>query len=279
MKYLRLIRLQDQYIQLSSALFAGIFIKDKSWMILIWAVAVTFLSFSAFIVNEVVDRRDTDRTSWNPEHSHFRDILDPRIVSVLFWACTTGGIILSSISGHLWWGMAIWAIGVMYSFPQIRFKGRFGFDCLAQLLVWWGLPFLAPVWGRIDKNILIAFVVITSMIIWSAFYPYQIADYKADKKTGLHATHVELGVKGSVWFGFLLGIIGVLLFFFFHLWTMVLWVILIFVFTPITLWNYGKWLRTDDNKILRGMQEYIAWVKPIGNIFPFYLFLIWRVFS
>jgi 4-hydroxybenzoate polyprenyltransferase len=277
-KYLRILRLQDQYIQFSSAIFGGIFVHDYHWMILIWAIAVTFLSFSAFIVNEVTDRKDTDRYSWNATHRFYAEPLDMRIVWIMFWIFSFLGIGISMVIGFFWWGLAIWVIGLLYSFKPVRLKGRFVFDILAQLFVWWGLPFLASVWWRVDPIMLSLFTIITSMIVWSAFYPYQIADYKADKKAGLLNTHVRLGVKGSTWFGFILGIIGIVLFFVFHVWVLIGWVFPIFIFTPVTIVLYGKWLTmNNDNKILLGMQSYSALAKSIGNIFPLYLFLVWRL--
>jgi len=276
-KYIRLLRLQDQYLQFSSALFGGIFVHDRSWSILYWAVAVTFLSFSAFIVNEVTDRKDTDRYSWNKVHRYYGETLDSRIVWGIFWGFSLLGIGISTAIGYFWWGLATWVIGVFYSLKPIRLKGRFAWDVLAQLFVWWGLPFLASVWWRIDPYILASFIVITSMVVWSAFYPYQIADFQADKKAGLSNTHVQLGVKGSTWFGFLLGVVGIILFCAFRMWIWIGWVLPVFIFTPVTLGLYIQWLRMDrDSKILLGMQTYSTIAKPLGNIFPLYLFFVWR---
>jgi len=182
-KYLRLLRFQDQFIQFGSALFGGIFVGNRSWDILWWAVAVTLLSCATFIVNELADRQDSDRYSWNPVHTHAHDdVLNPFIVWTMFFVISVAGLWMGAVLGFLWWASALWIIGVLYSLEPIRFKRRFGLDIVAQLLVWWILPCVAVVWGRVPFELTISMVIIMSCINWSLFYPYQIADFEADRK-------------------------------------------------------------------------------------------------
>lgn len=278
--YLRLLRLQDQFVQFGSALFGGIFVGDRSWDILLWAVAVTLLSCATFIVNEVVDRRDSDRYSWNPVHRHHQDVLDPLIVWTLFFVTSVGGLWLAAGIGFFWFALAIWVIGVLYSIEPIRFKRRFGLDIVAQLLAWWIVPFLAPVWGVAPWELTLSMVVIMSCINWSLFYPYQIADFKADKKAGLRNTHVVLGVYTSAQVGCILGVVGLILFFLFgfqrYVWTL----LPILVIQIAAFLAYATWLRDRKvDHILAGMQRYARIVKAIGLATPVYLFLCWRLFD
>lgn len=275
-KYLRLLRLQDQYIQMTSALFAGIFVGTQSWNILIWTFAVTLLSCATFIVNELIDRQDSDRYSWNPVHRHFQDVLNPWVVWVLFLGTSAGGLWLAMEIGFLWWGSALWIIGVLYSLEPVRFKRRFGLDIVAQLLVWWILPFLAPVWGRVPIELTLSMIIIMSFISWSVFYPYQIADYQADRKAKLQNTHVLLGVYTSTRMGYILGIVGLVLFFLFGFQRFFLPLLPLLVIQIVALWAYGIWLTHKNvNHILAGMQTYVRLVKPIGMLFPLYFFLWW----
>lgn len=275
-KYLRLLRLQDQYIQMTSALFAGIFVGTQSWNILIWTFAVTLLSCATFIVNELTDRQDSDRYSWNPVHRHFQDVLHPWIVWALFLGTSAGGLWLAMKIGFLWWGSALWFIGVLYSLEPVRCKRRFGLDIVAQLLVWWILPFLAPVWGRVPIELTLSMIIIMSFISWSVFYPYQIADYHADRKAKLQNTHVLLGVYASTRVGYILGIVGLVLFFLFGFQRFFLPLLPLLVIQIVALWAYGIWLtHTNVNHILAGMQTYVRLVKPIGMLFPLYFFLWW----
>jgi 4-hydroxybenzoate polyprenyltransferase len=276
-KYLRLIRLQDEYIQVGAAIFAGIFGGIQSWDILRWAIAVTLLSCATFIVNEVTDRRDSDKHSWNPVHSHVGDVLNPVIVWLMFWVTTLLGLLMSIELNLGWWGFALWAIGVLYSFEPIRFKRRFGLDIAAQLFVWWIVPFVAPIWGIVPHELIIAMVVVMSFVSWSIFYPYQIADYEADRKAKLQNTHVVLGVRQSTQMGFLFGIIGTILFFLFGFQRFFFVLMPLCLLQIIAFYTYSMWLsarRTED--ILRGMQGYVKFFKPIGLLFPLYFFLWWK---
>ncbi len=276
-KYLRLLRLQDQFIQFGSALFTGIFIGSRSWDILLWAVAVTLLSCATFIVNELTDRKDSDRYSWNPVHMKKEDILHPVVVGIMFWTLSLVGLWMAATLGFLWWACALWSIGVLYSLEPIRFKRRFGLDILAQLLAWWILPFMAPVWGRVPIEIIISMVIIMSFVNWSLFYPYQIADFEADRKAKLQNTHVVLGVYTSTQIGCVLGIIGLVLFFLFGFQRFFLPLLPILVIQIVALWKYFDWL-TDktSTQILAGMQAYARILKPLSFFIPIYFFLCWR---
>jgi 4-hydroxybenzoate polyprenyltransferase len=276
--YFRLIRLQDQPIQAATALFAAIVLQLSDWPIMWWALAVTLISCATFIVNELTDRRDTDKYSWNPAHSHVKDKLNLRAVWWLFWTLSLTGFWAAYYVGLLVWGIAMWGIGVLYSLEPVRFKKRGGLDILSQLIVWWVIPFLAPVWGQIPSELSISLVVILSSICWSAFYPYQIADFVADKKAKLKATHVVLGVRQSAFLGFGMGVIGVALFLLFGLHEKYPVLLPMLGLQMFAFGRYIKWsMMNTDKQILLGMQRYVRIVKPLGTLFPFYFFLMWRI--
>jgi 4-hydroxybenzoate polyprenyltransferase len=211
-------------------------------------------------------------------HHHVQDVLNPLIVWLLFFGTSVGGLWLSYTVGFLGWGAAVWLVGVLYSIEPVRFKRRFGLDILGQLFAWWILPFLAPVWGVVPQEIVLSIVIIMSFINWSVFYPYQIADYEADKKANLQNTHVMLGVRRSTQFGLALGIVGLVLFFLFGFGRFVLPLLPLFVVQFIVLGIYIHWLSSKkDAYILAGMQKYSQIVKAIGLVVPLYFFLWWRL--
>ena len=277
-KYIRLLRLQDQFLPVSSALYAGILLHTRDWRIILWAIAGMLLSVSAFIVNGVTDRKDTDKYSWNPIHKQ-RKSLNMTVVWALFSVFSIAGLFISIQVGYFWWGAAIWSLGVLYSVKPVRLKGVFALDILVQLLAFCGLPYLAVTLGAVDVFQVFTIAIILSMIATSVAFPYEIADYEADVHAGLRCTHVVLGVRGSLWFGLLLGIIGMVLFFVFPIIRWLGWSTLIMVFGPLALFFYIKWLQMkSQTQTLRSIQNYSRFIRPAGMVFPFFLFIIWWFF-
>ena len=105
MKYLRLLRLPDQYIQFAAGIAAGMLLGSREPRILWWAVATIFLAIPAYMVNELVDRKDTDRYSWNPIHKKLQsDTYSIPIVGALFALSTAVGLLMSVLLGYEWFG-------------------------------------------------------------------------------------------------------------------------------------------------------------------------------
>ena len=276
-KYIRLLRLQDQYLQFTGAILAGIFLHAKDWNVLWWAIAVTLMGFAAFIVNEVTDRADTDKYSSNPVHITRGEHLDMRIVNAMFIVASASGIILSWYLGYVLWGVAIYAIGICYSLEPIRLKRRPGFDLGAQALACMILPFLALTWGHASGDLSLAFLVVVTLVFLSAGFPYQIADFVADKKSGIRSLHVALGVDGSLMFGLGLGSAGILLYLLFGVYRWEWWTIPGAILFPITLVYYVACLRlrTFAQKITmtRNYSKITLWITRLVAL---YLVLIWR---
>lgn len=246
------------------------------WRIIWWALACTFLSFSTFILNEVTDRKDTDRYSWNPVHAHHNDVLNMTIVWSLFWVCAFIGFFLAALVGLFWWAVVVFLAGVLYSLEPIRFKRRIVLDILAQLTSWWIVPVMAPAWGVVDTMSLIYFVVATSFLVMTILFVYQVADFAADKKAGFHNTHVSLGLSKSLWLGGNMGILGIVLYFVFGFGSTAPWALPLVALTAAGVWGFASWGDlTSEGARTAAMQRFVGVAKPISRLFVPYLFVIW----
>lgn len=275
MKYFRLVRLEDQYLQFVSAIAAGVYLKSADWSIFWWAIASTFLSFCVFIINEITDRHDSDTYSWNPVHVGTGG-LNMRVVEIMFLIFSVAGLVMSYFLGFLWWGLAIYILGILYSLEPIRLKRRFGFDVAVQLCVWWVLPFVAPVWARSNHDILLSVVIIGSCFIWSIFFPYQLSDFIADQKVGFQNTHIQLGMPLSLKFGYWLGIIGLVLFIVFRLYTLAWWMTPLVFMCFASLFLYRHWMRMSSVvDQTRSMQKYVGFMKPLTQLLVPYFLILW----
>jgi len=277
-KYLRLLRLPDQYIQAFSALAAGLYLGTREWSIVWWAVAATFLSFTAFIVNKMSDEQDTDRYSWNPIHTFHKEHWNMTVVWSLFAIFSAAGLWVSTLVGLFWWGFAVWIIGILYSAKPIRLKGRVVFDVLAQLAVWWIIPFLAPVWAAGDHTNGVWFTLIMAFLIWFEFYPYQIADLAADRKAGLRNTHVLLGWRRSLSLGLILGIIGIVLYILFGLYRSAPWTMPPMIIPIIEFYLYVCWMRESrETSALQSIQRAVRVLQRVGQLLLPYVIILWVV--
>src|SRR3989344_6844611 len=106
-KYFRLLRLQDQYIQAGFAIAVGAYLGTREWWIFLWAAACTCVSFVGFILNQLNDQRDVDRYSWNPVHLKASDRFDSRMVGTLIVGFGTVGLWISWRIGLFWWSVAM----------------------------------------------------------------------------------------------------------------------------------------------------------------------------
>jgi len=276
-KYFKLLRLDDQYIEFIAALSGGIFIHARSVHIFLWALSTVCLGISVYMTNELADRRDADRFTWNPAaHITMSTRLDMRVVGVLFASFSLIGLGMSWVLGYFWWGLAIWFIGICYSLPPIRLKGRVVVDIASQLFAGWVGPFLAPVWAITNHWVTLVFVIIISLLIGVGIFPYQLADIEADAKAGLRGTHVVLGLRRSLWLGFAIGAVGGILYLLFlaRLW---LWTIPMFIPIMIVMVYYVYWLRMSTaTKQLASLRRWVKIFKPVSLIiFPLYIACIW----
>ncbi len=279
MKYLKLLRLDEHYPVIGCILAASLYLhKSGSWIIT-WSIAAISISIVAFMLNEIVDREDTDKYSWNPIHIGTHTKLDMRIVTALLISFSTIGLVFSYVSGFLWWGIAFWIIGILYSLKPIRLKARFGLDILAQVACAFAIPFLAPVsqFGNIEQGIVLTFVL--CCILWSMVLPYQLADIEADQKAQLKNTHTVMGMKKSIIFGFSLVVAGVILYIIFRIFIVASWSAVMLLFSAFVSIKYIQWFYLNNlKKQIRSMQQYTRIVKPLSQLMVPYL-LVWMYLS
>lgn len=277
-KYVRLFRLQDQYLVFGGALAAGILLNIRESWIVLWAVAVTAISISSFILNEIIDSRDVDFYSWNPIHMRKYDNINLRVAWVLSIGFTIMGLVVALLIGLFWWAllMALWY--GMYSWPSVRLKTVIGVDILTQVGAGWVIPFGVPffVTGSIDFGWTI--IVSTSFLGWSIIFPYQLADFTADKRAGFGNTHVILGMKHSLWFGVLCSLVGVGFFLggFWHMHAPWLMVFPFFSLCAVVCSIHWLQLPTIEKQEL-AFRRYVAWMKPATQLLLPYIILLWFI--
>lgn len=278
MKYLRLIRIQDQFTQFGAAIISGLILNIKDSWIILWAIATTFISFTVFAVNELVDRRDTDNYSWNPIHIPRNQKFKRSILFAMLASFSFLGLAVAYFLDLFGWAFLMLAIGIFYSIEPLRFKKRFGLDILAQLSVWWFLPLAAPIF--LQKSLIpnLPLLVSLSLMIWSIFFPYQLADYRADKKAGLSNTHITLGLKNSLWFGFAIGLTGILYFSSLKLSESLIWIWPFLAFLIYELYLYVRWLEElpsqGESSVLKSIQKHFIRAKPFSQLLLPYLLLL-----
>lgn len=280
MKYIRLLRLEDHYPIISAVAAAGIYLQNKQTWILLWVFGLVVLSCTAFLINELVDRKDTDKYSWNPIHVGQNESFNMLIVLAIFISFSVVGFYLTYKSGMFFWGIATYIIGLAYSLKPIRLKNVFALDILAQILVWFLLPFLAPFWltNRIETSVVIFSFSLSFLVITTAF-PYQLADFIADKKAKLHGTHILLGMKKSLYLGIVFSFLGIFLSFFASVFTLHPWAIVFVILGCLSLFYYSKWLTLQTvEKQTYSIQNYVRVIKPITQILTILFFLIWLWF-
>lgn len=272
-------RLQDQYIEFGAALAGGIILGIPNWQIVWWGIVFCILSVPAYIINELVDGRDTDKYSWNPHHVRVTGA-DVPTIWLLCGTISIIGLVLAYALGFFWWGFAIWGIGILYSVEPFRFKRRFFFDLFIQIAVWWLIPLLSIIWGAIPWELSVSLCIITGLMITGAGFPYQLADYSADRKCGLSNTHVSLGMNGSLQLGFWISVSGLSLAIVFGFLEWAAWTIPIMLLSAVVIWRYWYWLglHTSSHQI-ESIRRYVRVVKPLSRYIVPFLFIYWRMLS
>jgi 4-hydroxybenzoate polyprenyltransferase len=274
-KYLKLLRIQDQYIEFGCALAGGVLLGRKEWWVLVWTLATVAISMASFIVNELVDRQDVDRLSWNPLHASGNIVFSKRVVISLFVFLTIAGLVLALNVGLLAWGVAMWLVAVFYSAKPIRLKSLPVFDIIALLVAWWVIPFLAPIWKAGSVAEAIPLILIMLPIMWCIFFPYELADFDADKKGGLMATHIILGMKNSLLFGFIFGLIGIALYATLGISSLAPWTLVFPAMTLPILFFYTKLLKMDSPQTIhKSLLSYIRLVKPITQLSAIWILVL-----
>lgn len=273
-KYLRLLRLQDQHFQFGFALAAGVYLPGHFLWVVQWAIATTLISFAAFISNEMTDREDVDKFSWNRVHLRKSEVMDSKKVALIWWICAAGGILIANDLNVLWPAIGMLLIGTAYSMKPVRLKGRLIFDILAQLSVWFWIPFMVPIFyfGAADTFFWF-FVPAISLLAWGFFYPYQLADFSADKKAGLRGTHVILGQNISLILGLMALVLGILAYFAFGIFGKQPWSIAFVVMTIVLFFHYLYWFRLPENGREKAIQLAVAYMKPASWLMVPYI--IW----
>lgn len=273
-KYFRLIRLQDEHFQFGFALASGVYLSGQVSWVVKWAIATTLISFAAFVSNEMTDREDVDQYSWNKVHLKKTDKVDPVKVAVLWWACALSGLLLASELNAFWPAAAMLLIGTAYSMKPMRLKGRVVVDILAQLAVWFWIPFMVPVFyfGNVDASFW-SFVLVISLIAWGFFYPYQLSDFSADKKAGLSGTHVVLGFTQSLFLGLLALVLGIAGYFILGIFQSQSWSVVFVLMGLILFVHYLYWFRLAANQREKAMARAVAYVKPISWLLVPYIII------
>lgn len=273
-KYVRLLRLQDQYVTLGGAIAAGVYLGTRASWIIIWAIACTCISIGSFILNELIDRTDVDTRSWNP--IHIRQPINIRIGWGLFVLFTCAGLVLSYVNSMFLWAllMAVWY--GLYSMPPVRFKAVFGWDILTQIGAGWIIPFGVPILlYHQDWFIILA----TCLLGWPIILPYQLADFTADKLAGFHSTHVVIGIRNSLRLGLLFAAVGTLLFVAGGGLVNAPWLAALLVLAAISVYlTLFQWLKLSS--ILKqesAFRSYWYWMKPVTQLLLPYIIFLWFV--
>ncbi|OGK09499.1 hypothetical protein A2767_03265 [Candidatus Roizmanbacteria bacterium RIFCSPHIGHO2_01_FULL_35_10] len=274
MKYIKLLRLQDQYPIIGSVLASSLVLNKFDYSFLYWVIGATCISKVTFIVNELVDRNDVDKNSWNPIHIG-KVNLNSKIVSVIIFLFSLTGLFLVHLAGLFYIGLIMYIVGILYSLPPVRFKIHFALDVLAQLAVFFIIPGLALFRseGQLIYGIYLSLPV--ALIIWGSLLPYQLADFEEDRKAGFHNTHTVLGFRNSLYLGLLFSLAGIVLFFKFKLHLIAPWSIILVFVSLYSIYKYIVWLRERKIKsIFLSIQKYVLFVKPISQLFIPYLLII-----
>lgn len=263
-KYIKILRFKDQPPQVVFALMPLLIATGNPAWIYQWVAAMFILSLNAFAINELVDREDVDKFSWNPIHIGTKEKLDKKIVWAIMIVLSVIGLWICAKIGLFWEGFAMNLIGILYSLKPFRFKSRYVLDVLAQFLVWGVIPFFSPMMKMGVLSQYWNLVLVLGLILWSAFYPYQLADMSADRKAKIRGTHVLLGMKNSLYLCFLMLVSGLVCYFYFGFHRSEVWSLFFLVSGIYTLAYYIYWMRLKKEKDQeKSMQEYAEMIKYV----------------
>lgn len=277
-KYIRLLRLPDQYPVFGATLASGILLDMRAPWIVVWAIACMSVSIGTFILNELVDRTDVDRNSWNPIHIGNSTKLNMPFAWGLYVGFTLLGLVVASRIGLLWWAlvMAVW--GGLYSWSPVRLKTIAVFDIVTQIGAWFAIPFGVPF--LVTGSIAFGWTIFlsTAFMGWSIIFPYQLADISADKKAGFRSTHILLGVNNSLWLNICFAIAGIALFFVGVWHVRAPWLVVFPLLSLVAVVCTLYWLRLPTVQRQEvAFQKYVGWMKPLFQLLTPYIMLLWFV--
>lgn len=129
------------------------------------------------------------------------------------------GILLSLIISKIFTLLILFIafLSILYSHPKTKFKARGGLDILTNML---GLGVLCPLGGWVVYNpndllFILNFpplqLLASFLIIGGLYAPTTVADYNADKTANLKTLAVKLGKERTMFLGFVLLTLGVML--------------------------------------------------------------------
>ncbi len=267
-------RLPDQFMPAGAVFAAGIFMGERSERVLLWAVASTLLSVVAFMVNELVDRHDTDKYSQNTIHVSAREHNHTSVVAGIVVVFSSVALWFSYSVGLLGWALLMFVICILYSLKPIRLKGVFGLDLATQTVASLVIPFVAPLiqYGHFDRGVFLVALSL-SLPVTAGFLLYQLCDIAGDRKAKLSCTHVVLGEQKSLVLGFILCVVGVLLFLF--VWKLV-WLWVFVPFSIVTAGYYWVALKKASQKAkIAVCLSYRHTMKPIARLLLPYFLMVW----
>ena len=114
-----------------------------------------------------------------------------------------------------------------------------------------------------------------SLVSWSIMFPYQLSDMTADIKAKLRNSHTVLGMQKSILVGAGFGVVGIASFVFSFNPATPRWSAFLIGLTIYALIKYRIWYHLPDGKAEESMQNYVRVVKPITQVFFFYLVFAW----
>ncbi len=193
--FIGIMRIPEQVIYIVPYLFGILASNFRDYQTIFYVgLGLVFLGISAFMVNEYIDSFDTDsENDRNKAPLDFKKYKLP-ILGIATFFGIMGGLIF--IYYELFVALILLLIfGFLYSIPPVRFKGRFPWDMVANLIAAGFVPYSLG----FNLNNLPYDVMLTSGFIVLACLGFcfqgihELADAEADKKAGLNTWATVLG--------------------------------------------------------------------------------------
>lgn len=212
-KFLMALRITEQTIYLTPYFF-GILASGyrQHTNIYIVALGLAALGLAAFITNEYVDSFDTDKE--NKRKSAPMDFSQNKLpITIIFILLTIAGSIIFIFYGLIFQLLLLYLFGFFYSFPPLRFKGRFPWDIIAPSISCGLVPYsigFAFVGSSYGAMLTAAFAVLIC-----AYFCFQgiheVIDLEADKRGGLTTWATVLGYRSYLRILEMVAILGLLI--------------------------------------------------------------------
>jgi 4-hydroxybenzoate polyprenyltransferase len=229
------------------------------------------------MLNELTDRNDSDKYSWNQKVHVGDENFSLPIVWTLFLLFALLGLWLSYLSGLFGWGIVFFLLSLLYSLEPIRLKKWPVVDVLSLVAAWWAIPFIAPisVFRPWDTSFLLFFISYC-LLAWSTFLPYVLADFEADRKAKLLSTHVIMGISGSLIFGLVLTLLGIILYIVSGIFPAHMWTIVMMLFGVYAAYKYVMWIKIKkQSDQISSFRNYVRFLKPLSRLLVPYMLLFY----